>query len=134
MWEYLTRTEKTSEWFPEIKVGNLEEQGYMIFKTSERDIHMPVSAFEPEKLLTYAWATGTVRFEIATHPEGTQLSFLDILPENFPNRSRDITGWSIVLEQLRNAILGKPTEYNLDLHQEAEKKYDIIIASLQENQ
>lgn len=51
MWEYLTRTEKISEWFPEIKVGNLEEQGYMIFKTSERDIHMPVSAFEPEVCL-----------------------------------------------------------------------------------
>ncbi|WP_333646509.1 SRPBCC domain-containing protein [Lacrimispora sp.] len=135
VWEYITQTEKIYKWFPDIEVGKLDKQGYLIFKLPQQDIHMPISAFKSEKLLSYTWgANGTVRFEIIQLQEGTQLEFLNILPEDFPNRSRDVTGWSIALEQLRNAILDKPVEYNLELHQERKKKYDAAIASLQKNQ
>ena len=32
--------------YAELKVGNLEEQGYMLFKMPEQNIHMPILAFK----------------------------------------------------------------------------------------
>lgn len=120
----------TTQWFPQIKVGDLSLTGYMTFTMPETIIRMPILEYEPYRVLSYEWSTGRVRFELVPVAGGTRLDFLDVLPQSFPHRARDITGWSITLKRLRASLLGEKLDYDMKENEIKQKEYQKQIDAL----
>ncbi|GMA08476.1 hypothetical protein GCM10025886_16270 [Tetragenococcus halophilus subsp. flandriensis] len=131
VWQYLTETEKISEWFAEIEVGELKRNGHMVFRLPDSEITMPILSFVQDKEISYEWGgVGSVCFDLTSTTEGTKLYFYETLPADFSYRIRDITGWSMALKRLKQVVLGEQTTFDMDEFQEIKKRYRQRIADL----
>ncbi|GMA53535.1 ATPase [Alicyclobacillus contaminans] len=131
VWDHLTKTEDIAKWFQEIETGELKPDGYMLFRLPDSEITMPILSFIQDSEIAYEWGgIGSVRFKLTPISEGTKLDFYESLPEDFSHRIRDITGWSLALERLKQTILGKQTTFDMDKFQETENRYREMINNL----
>lgn len=131
VWNYLTKTENIAQWFQEIEVGELRSDGYMIFRLPDSEITMPILSFIQDEEIAYEWGgVGSVCFKLIPISEGTKLYFYESLPEDFSHRIRDIAGWSLTLERLKQTILGKQATFDMDKFQETENRYREIVSNL----
>lgn len=65
---------------------------------------MKLLTYHPEEKIKYEWANGTVTFEITVNEQQTQLTFIEILPKEFPHRINDMASWLVKKEHLSDLL------------------------------
>lgn len=106
LWTFFTETENIIKWFPELQVVQNERPTAWCFVIDDFEELLPFITFKPMKQLNVTWDTGNIQFILKKKDtQETELAFRDYLPDSFTTeRSRDIAGWFIVLQRLKQAI------------------------------
>jgi uncharacterized protein YndB with AHSA1/START domain len=102
VWRALTEPEHLEAWFPTTIEGDLVSGAPLRFHHRSRDLPVmdgEMIACEPNSLLEFIWGEDTLRFELAPHDSGTELTLMDTLAER-GKAARDGAGWHACLDQL----------------------------------
>jgi len=102
VWRALTEDEHLEAWFPTTIEGDRASGAALRFE--HRDADLPAMegemiACEPPSLLEFTWGEDTLRFQLASHEAGTELTLIDTLAER-GKAARDGAGWHVCLDRL----------------------------------
>lgn len=102
VWRALTEDEHLEAWFPTTIEGDRASGAALRFE--HRDADLPAMegemiACEPPSLLEFTWGEDTLRFQLAPHEAGTELTLIDTLAER-GKAARDGAGWHVCLDRL----------------------------------
>ncbi|WP_086348078.1 SRPBCC domain-containing protein [Candidatus Enterococcus clewellii] len=123
VWQLLTTTEGLAKWFPELDAEHLTEKNVLTFKADGFKAEMDVLAYDKPTYFKLMWDSGEISFRLKENiPNETNLDFLEILPDSFPNLYQDIAGWHYELRRLKGAAEGKEVIFTADcIKQKAEE-------------
>jgi uncharacterized protein YndB with AHSA1/START domain len=110
VWAAFTDPEQRAQWFPDTMIGDFTPGATLRFVTDIESIPEftgTVLTVEPERLLEFTWGEDTLRFEIEPTDGGCTLTLRDSIAE-LGKAARDGAGWHVCLEQLADALEGKP--------------------------
>lgn len=103
-WNLIATTEGFAKWFPELQL--MENLEAIRFYSAEPYIEekMKLLTYQPTEKISYEWTEGLVTFELTVNEQQTQLTFIEILPKEFPHRINDIAGWLVKKEHLSDLL------------------------------
>ena len=103
-WNLIATTEGFAKWFPELHL--MENLEAIRFYSEELyfEEKMKLLTYQPIEKIKYEWANGSVAFEITEKGQQTQLTFIEILPKEFPHRINDMAGWLVKKEHLSDLL------------------------------
>lgn len=103
VWEYLTKTEKLSSWFPELEAS--EKAWHFVMVDFREDL--PFLECLPEKKLAVQWDQAVVTFSLTE--DG--LVFQEKIPVSYQNEFadaiKDMVGWAVHMERLEALFNGE---------------------------
>jgi uncharacterized protein YndB with AHSA1/START domain len=117
VWRALTEAEHLAAWFPTTIEGELSTPGAGLVFGFRHVVMAPMDgqalSFDPPKLLEFVWGDERLRFELASEPPGTLLTFSATFAET-GRAARDGAGWHACLDELGYALDGLPVPWSSD--------------------
>lgn len=112
VWGYLSEDDGLADWFPELAVGELAENGHMLFNMlPEALLKMPIRRYKPQRDLAFDWDDDLVSFYLEPiNEQETRLLFTERLGHLSDHSARDVAGWSLCLRRLKDVAEGKTGE------------------------
>lgn len=111
VWAYLTDNEKLKQWFAELHVEELREGGVIKFDMQDGTFEeMAITSFAAGSVLAYTWGEDHVRFELFPEPKGCKLLLIEEIARITSHTPRDLAGWHVCLEVIRELLDGQPVE------------------------
>lgn len=130
VWAWLTENEKLKQWFPELRVGKLEHDGFMTFQLSEEDVkELEIYTFKEGSLLEFDWWGNNVRFELVNEQGGSRIMFVQKITELTDQTAKDLAGWHTCLLDI-DALMGGRTISRTENWQKWYEQYDKAIKEL----
>lgn len=121
VWAMLTQNSKLQQWFPELKVEQLQKGGFISFDMGDGTFEkMAILDFEEGKVLAFEWDEGEVHFEIKPAGGGSTLVMVEAFPRITPQTAKDLAGWHVCFDVIK-AILD---DRHIERKQEWEKEYE----------
>ncbi|KRG10790.1 SRPBCC domain-containing protein [Staphylococcus sp. NAM3COL9] len=113
IFNYLSTTKGIKQWFPQLSFEMREVNGKVYFHLEEQDdLEMKIK----NKMIGFTWDIGTVKFELNSKVQQTELTFVEYLPPEFPHIVLDFAGWQFHMESIKSIVeTGEPLD---------SKKYD----------
>jgi uncharacterized protein YndB with AHSA1/START domain len=114
VWRALTEPEHLEAWFPTTIEGDRSSGAALTFRHRNADLPAmdgEMTACEPPSLLEFTWGEDTLRFELAPHDSGTELTLTDTLAEH-GKAARDGAGWHTCLDQLAYHLDGEEAPWS----------------------
>ncbi len=112
VWGYLSQDDLLAEWFPELAVGELAENGHMLFNMlPEALVKMPIRRFKSGRDLAFDWDDDLVSFYLEPiNEQETRLLFTERLGHLDEHSARDVAGWRLCLGRLKRLAQGQGDE------------------------
>ncbi|WP_071131203.1 hypothetical protein [Enterococcus timonensis] len=126
LWDLISTTAGYKKWFPEIQANNLPDSQQLFFSANGIKEEMSLLLYDAPYAIKYSWAEATVAFKIApVEKKLVQLTFQEIIPTTFPDLVKDLAGWTLQIQHLKQNCLKE--DYTFD-----QEKFDTIAKSYQE--
>jgi uncharacterized protein YndB with AHSA1/START domain len=103
VWRAISEPEHRDSWFPQKIVGEWHTGATLKFVSEYGDFEGQVLAFEPPRLVEFAWGTDTIRLEVQADGDGTLLTLSDTFAEH-GKAARDAAGWHVCLAALESSL------------------------------
>lgn len=111
VWNLLTTNEGLAQWFHELEIGELGEEGYFNFiMTPTECIKMPILKYTEKKTIEFEWDQDSVLFQLEVlDNEKVKLIFSEKIKNITAHTPRDIAGWKLCLHRIQ-IMLAKTIE------------------------
>lgn len=107
VWSYLTENEKLQLWFPELEIGDLENDGRIHFDLQDGTYEtMDILEVNRERVFAFTWDKNSVRFELEANSFGCRLVLKEYLNEVTDHTAKDLAGWHICLDVIEALLDG----------------------------
>lgn len=127
VWAWLTENEKLSQWFPELRVGELREGGYMTFNMPDGSVEkLQITDFVNRSLLEFSWWEDNVRFELNPRANGCTLTLMETINMITDHTPKDLAGWHVCLDMIGALLDGK----SIDRMTEWKKWYEEYVQAI----
>ncbi|RDW15055.1 SRPBCC family protein [Oceanobacillus chungangensis] len=132
VWSYLTENEKLQQWFPELEIKLLENEGEIHFNFGDGSYEkIEITELEPNKVFAFSWPPkNSVRFELEGNNQGCKLVFIEYLHEITDHTPKDLTGWHVCLDVIETLLDGKIFEDRKSYWQERLPQYQELLKEL----
>lgn len=127
VWALLTTNEGLAQWFHELEVGELGQQGYFNFiMTPTERLKMLILNYEEQKLIELEWDENSVSFQLENIEKyKVKLVFTEELNNITEHTPRDIAGWNLCLHRIK-LVLAKEIEPTVN-----QDKFDALVEKYQ---
>lgn len=114
VWELLTTDKGLASWFPELRMGKLGDEGYLLFQMTETEqIKMPIIVYNDLEIIGFDWGADQVIIKIIRLPDQqTRLELKEVITEITEHTPRDLAGWTFCLERIKAVIRGKEATFS----------------------
>jgi len=131
VWAALTDNALLAKWFAELRVDDLRVGGSIKFDMQDGTFEeMEIFALEPCSVLEYAWGEDRVRFELYPEAEGCKLVLIETIAKLTDHSSKDLAGWHVCLDVIRDVLDDRPTDDRDDAWQVQHEQYAKLVAEL----
>ncbi|EUJ33202.1 hypothetical protein MFLO_04685 [Listeria floridensis FSL S10-1187] len=132
-WKLLTTTTGLRSWFDELEVGELSENGYLLFVFKEaetvREIKLPILEFDPEIKIGFGWDQNEVFFKLVPlDAKHTRLLFRERILVPSEHTARDLSGWTLCLDAYQKAAEGREYEFDQARFAELLDEYNTALS------
>lgn len=136
VWNLLTTNAGLAQWFHELEVGELGEEGYFNFiMTPTERIKMPILKYIKETKIGFEWDQDLVLFQLEPlDNDNVKLIFSEELKNITEHTPRDIAGWNLCLRRIQLVLIKKiETPVNQDEFDDLVEKYKSELGKLEQN-
>lgn len=107
VWEMLTDNEKLKQWFDELEIVDLRQDGLIQFDMQDGTYEdMKILDYEPLKTLVFEWGQDIARFELSSLPNGCKLVFVETISTITEHTPKDLAGWHVCLDVIQALLDG----------------------------
>ncbi|MGG6311430.1 SRPBCC family protein [Paenibacillus macerans] len=125
VWASLTENDKLKKWFPELRIDDLREGGFVKFDMQDGTFEeMEILELKPYSVLEYTWGEDQVRFELYPESDGCRLILIERIHHVTDHTSKDLSGWHVCLEVIKALLDERSLESR---HAEWEKWYEEYV-------
>lgn len=108
VWAWITENEKLSQWFPELRMGELRKGGFMQFDMGNNSLEkLEITAFQDASLLEFAWWEDSIRFELQPETNGCRLVLIETISKITDHTPKDLAGWHVCLDVISALMDGR---------------------------
>ncbi|WP_391205843.1 SRPBCC family protein [Psychrobacillus sp. L4] len=128
VWSMLTDNEKLQQWFTELQVVDLRNDGLIKFDMKDGTfIDMKILDFEPMKVLAFEWGKEVARFELSPYLEGCRFVFIETLSSFTEHTIKDLAGWHVCFNVIEAILDGRTIESRNDSWKSWYVKYEELL-------
>ena len=128
VWTYLTENRKLQQWFSELEIQELKNDGEILFDLGDGNYEkMHITAVVPEKVFAFTWDKNAVRFELKAKDNGCLLVFKEYLNEVTSHTPKDLAGWHVCLDVIEALLDGKTISNRKALWEACYPKYERAV-------
>ncbi|WP_427137837.1 SRPBCC family protein [Psychrobacillus psychrodurans] len=107
VWEMLTDNEKLKQWFDELEIVDLRQDGLIQFDMQDGSYEdMKILDYEPLKTLVVEWGQDIASFELSSLSNGCKLVFVETISTITEHTPKDLAGWHVCLDVIKALLDG----------------------------
>lgn len=130
VWAMLTDNAQLEKWFQELRVGDLQEGGFMQFDVPDViNEELEILELKRFSVLEFDWFGDTVRFELHPKKDGCLLILKETLNSITEQTKKDLAGWHVCLDVIQ-ALLDGGTIQREEEWKKWYEKYAVVIDEL----
>ncbi|WP_245976818.1 SRPBCC family protein [Oceanobacillus arenosus] len=129
VWSYLTENGKLKQWFSELEIITLQNNGKIRFHFGDGSYEsIAITEVVENKVFAFTWPPkNSVRFELEENDQGCKLVFIEYLHEITDHTAKDLTGWHVCLDVIETLLDGKTIEDRQSYWQERLPQYQDLL-------
>ncbi|OIK06060.1 activator of Hsp90 ATPase 1 family protein [Bacillus sp. MUM 116] len=128
VWAWLTENDKISQWFSELRVEELREEGAIVFQMPDGTMDkLTISELKTYSVLEFSWWENTMRFELSPEADGCRLVLTEKLKEITDHTPKDLAGWHVCLEVIDALLDGRTIDSRFEEWKIWYEKYNVAV-------
>ncbi len=124
VWSWLTENDKLKQWFSELDIEDLREDGLIKFDMGDGTFEeMTIVELKPNSVFEFTWGDDVVRFELESTTDGCKLLLIEKLAQITPHTPKDLAGWHVCLDVVHELLAGKELPFRKEKWETWYEKY-----------